>query len=316
MLLIDGNNIAYANHCAMTLTCGSFQTQAIFGMFKSMQKLMTMQYPGWAPMVLWDGHPEWRYQLFPEYKGNRKINDDPERAARRAAYKAQCPFIEKGLSLLGVAQMRGLKQEADDLAGVMTRKLANAGRSVVMVSGDQDWLCLLRDNVLWFDPVRDDKVTLANFTNYTGFFSVEEFVQGLAITGDDSDNIDGIDGVGDSTAIKFLAEHVSVEEFWRKVDSGAYKPKVRKSKTAKSKHPEELIASHAGRELIGRNLKLVDLRNVPTPSPEDMKIDRGSYDEEGFRTLCERLGFNSILREWDQFLGPFRANANKSGVTK
>lgn len=307
MLLIDGNNIAHANHHATKLSVGGFQTQAIFGTLNSMHRLLTDHYPGFRPLVLWDGRCQWRRDLFPEYKGNRDpALMKPEKVADDQARQAQMPYIFKMLSLLGVKQVRGTTAEADDLAGVFARKLSAMCQTTVMVSGDQDWLCLVDENVMWFDPIRHHKVGLGNFLDFTGFFSTEEFVQGLALTGDASDNINGIPGMGEKTASKFLAEHRSVEDFLRKVDDGSYKPKSRKS-SAKSLHPEQIIASPEGRELFARNLKLVDLRGVPTPPSNELEIDPGSYNEDAFRALCERLSFASILREWDQFLKPFRA---------
>ena len=97
-LLIDGNSIGHANHNATKLTVGEMQTQAIFGVVKSVRALAE-SYPGWNQLVLWDGKSAWRKQIYPDYKENRKAKDEKQQA-HKDAYKAQSPFIRKALQLL------------------------------------------------------------------------------------------------------------------------------------------------------------------------------------------------------------------------
>ena len=141
ILIVDGNSIAHANHNATVLTVNGMQVQAIFGVLKSLRALLQATPGEKQLLVLWDGKAQFRLDQFPEYKGNRTAMDEKQ-AAHKAAFKAQTPFIEKALSLLGVRQMRSPLLEADDLAGHLVPKLSAAGTQVTMVTGDKDLLAL------------------------------------------------------------------------------------------------------------------------------------------------------------------------------
>lgn len=304
ILLIDGNSIAHANQHASPLTVGDMQVQAIFGTLRSLRALLEKT-PGEKELVvLWDGKAQWRIDMFPEYKGNRQAQT-PEEKRDREAFDRQTPYIEKALELLGVKQVRSPLLEADDLAGFFVRSLAPRGIKITLVSGDKDWLSLIRPGVSWFDPIRDRRIDDMNFLDGTGYFDTDAFVEGKAMQGDTSDNIDGIEGVGKKTPQTFLAKWGSVRKFWAAVDSGAHVPASRKSKDAKSPHPEQIMASPEGRALIERNIKLMDLRLSRSPEQGEVIIKQSPANPEGFIRLCERLAFASILRERHSFLRTF-----------
>lgn len=313
LLLVDGNSVGHANHNGTVLTVGGptgMQVQAIYGYLRSMRAL-TNRYPGADLLNLWDGKAQWRLDIFPDYKGNRE--SDPKKAAHRAAYKKQTPFIEKALELLGVPQARSPLLEADDLAKHIVESItasnalkAPADRTrITLVTGDHDWMQLIRELVDWYSISADNHVTHENFFQKTGYMSTAEFVEGKCLQGDTSDNIPGIEGVGDGTAQKFLAQWRNLDRFWAAVDDGTHTPVARKSKTAKSLHPEQLIASPEGRAMLRMNRQLMDMRNCRKPEQGEMVIKAQPGNKEGFLTLCERLAFASILREQAMFLRSF-----------
>lgn len=295
-VIIDGNSVAHANHNGRVLSIGdgSFQTQAIYGTIRTV-RLIAATYSGWDILVLWDGKAEWRKEIYPEYKANRVATNEKQ-AASKAAYKAQSPFIQKALSLLGVRQLLVYTHEADDMAGLMSQKISKTGSNVVLVSGDKDWIQLVNQNVIWFDPIRDKKVTHATLFENTGYFTVEAFLDGKALMGDTSDNISGVGGIGEKGAPEFLAMHGSVEAFFENVDSGVIKP---------SKKAHVNLASKEGRALFRRNKSLMNLLDVPAPSKDAVNVIAPNFSKEGFRTLCEKLAFQSILKNVDEFVEPF-----------
>lgn len=292
-LIIDGNSLGHAAHNATKLTVGEMQTQAIYGMVKSC-KLLAEKYPGWNQLVLWDGKAEWRKALYPEYKSNRKAKDEKQEA-HKAAYKAQSPFVRKALQLIGIRQILVTSLEADDMAGILVKRATN---NIVLVSGDRDWLQLVRPNVIWFDPIRDYRVGVGNFTEFTGYFTPREFLEGKALMGDTSDCIPGVGGIGEKGAPEFMAQFKSVENFFKQVDDGSFVPK---------KKAHQNLASEEGRAAFKRNLRLMNLLDVPNPIKEDTQVTVPTYNEAGFRLLCEKLAFMSILRDFDNFMTPFRA---------
>ena len=293
-LSVDGNSIGHAKHNATKLTVGEMETQAIFGVVKSVHAL-AKNHPGWNMAVLWDGKAQWRKEICPEYKENRKATDEKQ-AAHKESYKKQSPFVRKALQLMGVRQMLVTLAEADDMAGLMTKKLAKAGQRVKLITGDKDWLQMVQSGVVWLDPIRDRECNMSNFFEFTGYRTPEQFLDGKALMGDSSDNISGVGGIGEKGAPEFIAEFGSVAEFYRQVESGIFVPK---------KKAHIRLASPEGRAVFERNRKVMNLLDVPTPPKEDVSVIAPTYNRDAFRALCEKLAFHSILREFDAFLEPF-----------
>lgn len=294
LLIIDGNSIAHANHNAMRLTVGDLQVQAIFGFLKSV-RLMLERDPKAKPIVLWDGRAQWRIDLYPEYKGNRKPLD-AKQAAHKEAFKKQGPLLEYGLECLGVQQLRAPMLEADDLAGHFCRT-RQPDTLIKLVSGDQDWLQLVDEGVEWFDPIRDHEVDLGKFAEFTGYKTPRAFLEGKALQGDTSDNISGVGGIGEKGAMELLAYHGSIDELRRK-HREAVAMKLNKATNELLVNPEKFA-------LFERNMKLMDLRASPAPKASDLVIKRGAPDAVKFKKFCERLAFASILREMPSFLRAF-----------
>ncbi|MEZ2310848.1 hypothetical protein AB6809_29810 [Paraburkholderia sp. RCC_158] len=296
-ILIDANSVGRASHAATKLTVGAFQTQAIFGFLRTVGALCR-DYPGWQLLVLWDGEADHRLAIYPEYKANRKeALTDPVKAADRAAYHAQVPYIKKALDLLGVPQMVNSALEADDLAGYFVPRLT-AKDEVLLVTGDSDWLQLVNERCRWFDPRKAGKhVNLQDFFEKTGYFTPREYIEGKALIGDSTDGIGPAGGIGKEGAPEFMAQFRSMEKFRQMCDSGEFVPKLKKHINLWKGDP---------RLNWDRNMKLMNLLDQPHPDPSKTTITQGALNEPAFRLLCERLVFNSILREWDHILKPFR----------
>lgn len=295
-LLIDGNAIGNAHSRTNKLTYAGMEVQAIFGFIKTVRSLYE-RVPASEQIVLWDGRARWRFEAFPDYKKSRQEGQEkPEDAARRKAYKDQRPFIMEALTLLGVTQMIDPDGEADDLAGFLTQ---HTTKPTVLITGDQDWLQLVNGHTVWFDPIRDHKVSMKNFAEFTNCIDTRTFLQSKALQGDKSDEISGVGGIGETYANQLLLEHNSVEHFWAKCDSGEYTPRLKR---------EQRLASEEGREIFQRNMKLMNLIDAAKPGPKT-KITKGIYDAERFYDFCCRFGFLSIVNDFDRFTTVFRERA-------
>lgn len=306
-VLIDGNAIGHACHRATRLTIpgSEFETQAIFGFIKTLRGLR-VGLPQAKIVVLWDGYAKHRFEILPDYKGDRarKEASDPAEAKVRSSYRAQVPLIKKAVELLGVRQMQHPDLEADDLAGWLC-KYTSATAPALLVTGDSDWLQLVSEHVSWLDPRKEGKrITLANFHEATGYHTPVEYLHGKALIGDSTDSIPGVDGIGETTAALLLARFGSIDNFYRQVADGTYTPASRKSKTAKSPHPEQFLASDAGKSIFERNMKLMDLRHPRDPSPSPT-LTPGVLNIDKFTMLCARLGFASITRDIDTWARDF-----------
>lgn len=293
--IIDGNSIGYAAHYGTTLTNGEgMQTQAIFGTVRTLIDLRR-KYPDTTPVVVWDGRASWRFDICPSYKGNRH-SDDPKREAIREAYKKQAPFIRQILKSMGVRQMLVTTHEADDLAAMIVAK-KNPNDKIILITGDRDWLQLVRPNVLWQDCRKGDVVGTYNFFEYTGYKTPEAFLDGKCLKGDTSDSITGVGGIGEKGAPEFLAIYGSVQNFFNGVDSKVIVP---------TKKAYKHLASPEGREMYLRNYQVMQLLKVAPIDKKNLQSNnRTSKNKEEFIELCGRFGFASFLADPDSILNLF-----------
>lgn len=313
--IVDGNNILHANHNGAKLTVGGptgMQVQGIFGFLKSLKAMMSKTAGDKDVIVLFDGRAQWRLDIYPEYKGNR-VQSTPEDQAHYEAFKRQVPYVQKALELLGVKTLRSPLLEADDLAAHLVASVRRANEKlppmertfIELVSGDKDWLQLVGPDVEWFDPIRDRRCSPENFLEFTGYHTPAEFVDGKCIQGDAGDNVTGIAGMGAKSAQEFLATWHTVNNFFVECDHNGHVPKSRKSKTATSLHPEQILASPEGRAMYARNVFLMDMSHCRKPVPGEVVVTAGKGDREKFLHFCERLAFASVLREQASFLAQF-----------
>lgn len=338
-ILVDGNSIGYACHHATTLSVGGQQTQAILGFIKAVRQLR-ISHPTASILVLWDGKAEFRYELHPTYKGDRRST--PKQEAEHQAYKSQVPHIQRALTALGISQVVCYNLEADDLAGVFVpRFTAKPDGEVLLISGDCDWQQLVRERVTWRDLRSDDRiVNVHNFFEKTGYKTPYSFLEGKCLHGDSSDCISGVGGIGEGTAPLLLAEHGSVRNFWKKCDEGTYEPRSKAerslwkgdseftkeeweaqfiyvedpalSEEANEKVRKKDLKKHKdayvgqGRILFGRNFRLMQLLKPPVIDKSKLVITKGNFDRDQFADLCGEFAFMSVLKGLDNFLTPFK----------
>lgn len=311
-LLIDGNSVGRAAHSSTKLTVGDEEAQAIFGTVRTIQALLK-SYPNHKPICLWDGRAQWRFDLFPLYKGNR--SDNAQKIADRASYHLQKPHITLALKQLGVTQITDNRAEADDLAGYFSRKLGVEGNKVTLVTGDKDWQQLITKNVDWIDHRSNSLVNHLNFKEITGFDNVNQFVDAKCLMGDSSDNIPGIGGIGSVGVVDFFNRFSSVDQFSGLVklgDAGGFLTTIPVSllKFAMNETPKE--STKFGKMLpmqdaFERNRKLMTLDDYK-PNKSSTKVIGGSmhFDENGFKMFCEDWLFKSILFQFDTWISPFK----------
>lgn len=304
-IYIDGNGVGQAMHRATKLTYGGMQVQAIYGFARTLRDTRTAA-PNAKIVVLWDGHAQHRFDLFPDYKVARtdKRASDPVEAANYEAYQKQKPIIYKMLSLLGIPQIRHPRLEADDLAGILSARAVASGARVLLTTGDTDWLQLVRPGVEWYDP-RDGgkKITVQNFFQETSYEDGRAFLEGKALQGDTTDSIPPVGGIGGKGAAVLLAQYKSVQGLFDAV-KGGHVPDAPRYKKAFA----TFAASEEARANFDRNMKLmnlIDARMVPMPEGSEPLVNNGSFNPESVQTLFGRLGFVSLLKDFPTWVQPF-----------
>ena len=294
LTIVDGNSIGYAAHHGTVLSNGEMQTQAVYGVIRTLAE-HKKKHLDTEIVVVWDGRASWRWDICPTYKSNRH-SDDPEKEAQREAYKAQSKYIYRALADLGINQILYSTHEADDLAGlIVSRKRPND--TIFLLTSDKDWLQLIRNGVIWCDARSGNVVSANNFYETTGFKTPEAFLDGKCLKGDKSDAIAGVGGIGEKGAPEFLATYGSVKNYFAAVDAGVVKP---------SKKAHINLASSAGRKIYEDNYAVMQLLNVkPLDKANKVMGGKKPKNREDFIELCHEMAFQTFLANPDELLNLF-----------
>ncbi|MBO4637159.1 MAG: DNA polymerase I [Clostridiales bacterium] len=291
LLLVDGNSImnrafyAVMGRAPMTAPDGT-PTGALNGFFNTLLSVCD-EYKPTDICCLFDlKAPTFRHKMSADYKATRK-GMPPE-------LSQQMPIVKEMLDIMGICRMEMEGFEADDLIGTLSRMGSEAGDRVYILSGDHDDFQLIDDNVSVIMPQsgkgKPPRVLFdrALFTETYGV-DPERFVYVKALMGDNSDNIKGVEKVGEKTAFKLIADYKDIEGVLANTDK-------------LSKMLGERIAS--SRELLDLNMKLCTIdRNVPVPfgleatSYTDIKDRQGMHDilaKLGLKMLTKKLGLDNM----------------------
>lgn len=284
-----------------TLKLGELEVQGIYGFLRSLQPALR-SYSMLAPVVLWDGI-SWRRSVYPEYKSNR--DKEPETKAEieyqrlKNSLRQQRPYIAKALRLLGVPQMIASNLEADDLAGILVRRYRAQGKRALMMTGDKDWIQLVGPGVGWLDPVNNVRITEKVIAEKLGVKNGQAWLEVKALMGDPSDAIPGVGGIGEKGAKDLVNAYGSVTSFINQYQL---------EKLEVPKKFKDLAEQIEKQDAFHRNLKLMDLSAAPVP--ENLKLNKGQFDEEKVREMFEELSFRSILMSFEDWCEPFRSLAS------
>ena len=287
ILLIDGNSImnrafyAVIGRAPMMAPDGT-PTGALNGFFNTLLSVKD-EYKPTDICVLFDlKAPTFRHKMSAEYKAQRK-GMPPE-------LSAQMPIVKELLDLAGISRMELEGYEADDLIGTLSRLGEEAGDEVYILSGDHDDFQLISDKVKVIMPQSGKgKPPRVLYTKelFEETYGVDPnvFVHVKALMGDNSDNIKGVEKVGEKTAFKLIAQYGDVD--------GVYD------------HADELTPALAqrvkdSRELLDLNLKLCTIdRFVPVP----FGIEKTGFDDIADKQgLYDRL-YNLSLKQLTKKLG-------------
>lgn len=303
LILVDGNSIGYAAHSARELLLHGKQIQALFFSLKMIKRAREYAGDGYHKLiVLWDSKAQWRYDLYPEYKGKR--DSDPEKRESRRQYKEQVPLIRKALSLLGVEQRFAKHEEADDLAGALVAN-KEVGQKILLVSGDQDWLQLVGPDVGWYDPRENGRfIDMRSFHSSTGFLTPVLFSQAKAILGDSSDNVKGVDGIGEKCLALLFANYGSIPKFIQfandiRFSVGGFEKGDLPDELSRWRKKLSEFAFSGGLDVFKRNMQLMCLlskRHRSTEIIDKQVILATAYDEPGFVDFCHEHSFLSITK--------------------
>ena len=193
ILILDGYNLFYrARYSGMNK--GDYST--IFNFFRSLRPLVEKMSPDRAYLVL-EGTPKKRLEISPDYKGQRKYNDDDN-------FNFQRNEIIKILNgFFPITLVKHEDYECDDIIGYLANKYDKTSDKVTIVSSDTDFIQCINENISLYNPVRKKYLEKTEY----------DYVLWKALKGDDSDNIVGFSGIGDKKAKKMCLDNSLLDNF-------------------------------------------------------------------------------------------------------
>jgi DNA polymerase-1 len=197
---------------------------AVYGFMSMIVKLFKEKKPDHIVFCYDRKEPSFRKNLYTEYKAHRiEMPED---------LQIQMPYLKQVASLLGICDLELENYEADDLIGTIATQAANQSYEVFIVSGDKDFCQLVNDRIFLYDTMKEIVYTPNEVKEKHGV-TPDQFIDFLAITGDTSDNIPGVAGIGPKGAQKLIEQFGTLEKIYENIDSvssASIKEKLLKSK--------------------------------------------------------------------------------------
>ena len=281
LMVIDGNSIVnrafYGVH--MLTTRDGQPTNAVYGFLTILQKLVDEEKPDALCCTFDRKAPTFRHLAYEGYKAQRKGMPDE--------LASQMPILKEVLDAMNIPRYEMDGWEADDLIGTISVKDAAAGWDTVVVTGDKDSLQLVTDRTrvklvsTRMGQTTTKEMTPDTFREAYGFDPIH-IIDLKALMGDASDNIPGVKGVGEKTAMDLIQRYQSVENIYADLDKVEAKPAVLKKLTE-------------GRE---QAMMSYDLATIRTDAPLDFKPEdaaRREVNQTALYQLFLKLEFSKLI---------------------
>lgn len=292
ILLFDGNNLIFRSFFAIKdlSTSNGVATNAVYGLLKSFRATVAEFRPHYV-IVCWDsGKPTFRHVQDDTYKANRpQTNSD---------LKAQFPIVQEALDCLSVPQITATNVECDDLIGTLAVKGAKAGFGVTIVSSDKDFyqLCDEDINVYSFTVRKKDETGMVDVDYIREHFGVEpsQLVDIKSLTGEKTDNIQGVKGIGEKIATKLIKQHGSI---FNVINVLKNNPII----------PDRLKVIIESTDIIANAYTLakiksdVEIAEIPVRPVEKLVVD-----EDRLREFFMRYEMKTFLREFNSWTKLFK----------
>jgi len=281
LYVLDISSYIYrAFHAIRGLTTSQgFPTNAAFGVTNMLLKVLRERQPQYLALAFDSKAPTFRHQEYPEYKAHRPPM--PEELVM------QLPYIQKIIQGLNLPSLVMEGYEADDLIATLVREAREKGFEVEIVSGDKDLLPLVQEGVVVWDPMKDLRFNPEAIQEKYGV-SPAELVEVKALAGDASDNIPGVPGIGEKTALKLITRYHTLDNLLNHLEE------------IKEKGVRSKLAEHADQARLSRRLVVledrvplqVDLEDL-RPGPPDRETLRPLFLELEFTKFTQQLGFEA-----------------------
>lgn len=276
LVLIDGNSLINRAFYAMPLlvTKDGTPTNAVYGFMNMFFRMLSTEKPTYVAVAFDLKAPTFRHKMYAEYKGTRKPMPEELRP--------QIPLLKEVLKLMGICTIEKEGSEADDIIGTIA-KATNI--ETVIITGDKDSFQLVDEETCVHFTRRGITETeiydINNFTEKTGI-TPSQVIELKALMGDSSDNIPGVKGVGEKTALNLIQTYGNIDNLYAHVDElkGKLKERIVEDKdTAFLSRTLATIDTSCGVD--------TDVEKMVVKAPFSMEVKRKFIDLE-FKSLASR----------------------------
>ncbi len=279
LLLIDGNNILFRAFYAIRLLTnkkGQF-TNALTGFMNTYLRVVKEEQPDLIAAAFDTHAPTFRHEMYDGYKGTR--NKAPDELIQ------QMPVIRELLTALGVKIIEKDGFEADDIIGTLSRAAAEKGMECIIMTGDRDSFQLINDHVtVRYPSTKGDVMYTPEKIGEVYGVTPREMLEVKTLMGDTSDNIPGVAGIGEKTALSLIQKYHTVEYIYDNIDSIEVTNGVRNK-----------LINGKDSALLSRKLAEIELHAPVSENMDDYKF--GEVSERASEILTEMEMF-SILKKF------------------
>ncbi|WP_379965503.1 DNA polymerase I [Ectobacillus sp. sgz5001026] len=282
VVLLDGNSIAYRAFFALPLLNNDkgIHTNAIYGFTMMLLRILEEEKPTHILVAFDAGKTTFRHQTFADYKGGRQKTP--------SELSEQFPFIREVLDAFHVKRYELENYEADDIIGTLALEASKQGANVKIISGDRDLLQLVSTQTT-VAITRKGITEVDEFTPETLFekysLTPSQIIDMKGLMGDSSDNIPGVPGVGEKTAIKLLNEFKTVEQVYENIES------------VSGKKLKEKLELNKDQAMMSKELATINQHSPIKVSIDEMEFN--GYTVDDVVPIFKNLGFHSLLDKMD-----------------
>ena len=277
VVLIDGNNLIFRSYYAtayrgeILTNSKGLPTNAVYAYIQMLLKIIAEEKPSHI-MVAFDKGKTFRHESYDDYKGGR--SETPKEL------KEQIPYAKKVTRAMGITVEEIENYEADDIIGTYSKKI---DEEVLVVSSDRDLLQLISPNVRMKLLKMKDYVYYNEKSFYEDYgIKPIEIIDLKALMGDSSDNIKGVAGIGEKTALKLIKEYHTIDNLYKNIDD------------LKGKVKENLLNDKESA------YKSLELATIYLDVPIEVNLEKIAYkgsNEEELNSLLKELEFNSLINK-------------------
>lgn len=279
LVLIDGNSIVYRAFFALPLLNNDkgVYTNAVYGFTTMLMRILEEEQPTHMLVAFDAGKTTFRHASYKEYKGGRQKTP--------AELSEQFPITREVLNAFNIAHYELPMYEADDIIGTLAKQGREKKWDVKVISGDQDLLQLVTDEV----TVDLTKKGISDVDSFTPAFLEEkmgvrpdQIIDLKAFMGDSSDNIPGVPGVGIKTATKLLQEHETLDGVYEALEN------------ISGKKLKENLETYKEDALLSQQLVTIDVETPVEVNVTDTVYE--GYDTQALIAMFKDLGFQSLVQ--------------------